>query len=91
MFVLPSLLPVHLIHVLAQGGDITAGNGTGGESIYGPKFDDENFSVKHEEAGFVACANAGPNTNSSQVRLCVVLVWSCCVNACSSRTEKYTL
>ncbi|KAF5830762.1 cyclophilin-type peptidyl-prolyl cis-trans isomerase [Dunaliella salina] len=51
---------------MMQGGDITDGNGTGGESIYGPSYDDENFSVKHEEAGFVACANAGPNTNSSQ-------------------------
>ncbi len=68
-----------------QGGDITEGNGTGGESIYGPAFDDENFGVKHEEAGFVACANAGPNTNSSQVRTGADGdSWPCILHYCHS-------
>ncbi len=51
---------------MIQGGDITLGNGFGGESIYGPKFDDEAFTISHAEAGLLSMANAGPNTNSSQ-------------------------
>ena len=62
------MIPGYLI----QGGDITLDNGRGGDSIYGPRFDDERFDAKHDRAGLVSMANGGPNSNSSQffITLC---------------------